>query len=125
MKKGAYWYLTEAPFKISAYCCDVMKKRPAHKFQKERGYVPIIATMACESQQRKIQWINSGCNSFDSKDPKSKPISFWTEQDVLKYIKTYDILIASVYGEIKQDENGKYYTTGCNRTGWLYSPYVS
>lgn len=120
MKKGAYWYLTEAPFKISAYCCDVMKKRPAHKFQKERGYVPIIATMACESQQRKIQWINSGCNSFDSKDPKSKPMSFWTEQDVLKYIKTYDVPIASVYGEIKQNENGKYYTTGCDRTGCIF-----
>lgn len=120
MKEGAYWYLTEAPFKISAYCCDAMKKRPAHKFQKKSGHVPIIATMACESQQRKTQWINSGCNSFDSKDPKSKPMSFWTEQDVLKYIKIYEIPIASVYGEIKQDDNGKYYTTGCSRTGCVF-----
>ena len=38
----------------------------------------------------------------------------------LKYIKIYDIPIASVYGEIKQDEDGKYYTTGCNRTGCVF-----
>lgn len=47
-------------------------------------------------------------------------MSFWTEQDVLEYLHRFKIPYASVYGEIKQDENGKYYTTGCNRTGCIF-----
>lgn len=113
-------FLLDAPFKISDKCCYVMKKNPAHKFDKQRGFKPIIATMTEESVQRETKWLKQGCNSFDLKNPASKPMSFWTEQDVLKYIKTYDIPIASVYGEIKQDDNGKYYTTGCNRTGCVF-----
>lgn len=111
--KQQWFYLTKAPFKISNLCCDIMKKNPAHKFDKESGLKPIIATMADESNQRKMQWIKSGCNSFDINNPASKPMSFWKENDVLEYIKNYDIPIASVYGEIQQDVNGSYYTTGC------------
>lgn len=118
--KTQWAYLVNAPFKISNQCCDIMKKKPAHKFDKERGLKPIIATMAEESNQRRMQWIKSGCNSFDLNNPASKPMSFWTEQDVLKYISEYNLPIASPYGEIKQDENGKYYTTSCNRTGCIF-----
>lgn len=118
--KTQWAYLVDAPFKISDQCCSVMKKRPAHRFDKESGLKPIIATMTCESMQRRSQWLKTGCNSFDMKNPASKPISFWTEQDVLKYIFDYNIPIASVYGEIKQDDNGKYYTTGLNRTGCIF-----
>lgn len=121
--KQQWFFLTKSPFKISNKCCDIMKKRPAHKFDKERGLKPIIATMAYESNQRRMQWLKSGCNSFDLNNPASKPMSFWTEQDVLEYIKTYDIPIASVYGEIKQDDNGKYYTTGVKRTGCIFCGY--
>ena len=102
-----------------------MKENPAINYEKTTEYKPIIGTMTYESSARKKTWIQNGCNAFNATRPMSTPMSFWTEQDVLKYIKTYDIPIASVYGEIKQDENGKYYMTGCNRTGWLYSPYVS
>ena len=123
--KHKYEFMIDAPFKISNKCCEVMKKRTAHSYNKSSDNKPILATMTEESQMRKIGWYRTGCNAFNGNDSKSQPMSFWTEQDVLKYIKTYDIPIASVYGEIKQDENGKYYTTGCNRTGWLYSPYVS
>lgn len=47
-------------------------------------------------------------------------MSFWTEQDVLQYLKENDISYASIYGEIKQDEKGKYYTTGVSRTGCIF-----
>ena len=50
-------------------------------------------------------------------------MSFWNENDVLQYIKEYNIPTASIYGEIKQDENGKYYTTGVNRTGCMFCMY--
>ena len=116
-------YLLDSPFKISDTCCEVMKKKPAKRFAKEHNLYPIVATMAEESFNRTNKWYQYGCNAFNAKRPISKPMSFWTEQDVLKYIKTYHIPIASVYGEIKQDENGRYYTTGVSRTGCVFCCY--
>ena len=113
-------WLKESDIPISHKCCVVMKKKPAKKYEKESKNKPIIATMACESILRKTNWLRNGCNSFDGNRPMSQPMSFWTEQDVLRYLKECNIPYASVYGEIKQDENGKYYTTGCDRTGCVY-----
>lgn len=113
-------YLIKAPFHISNQCCSVMKKTPAHKFDKNSALKPIIGTMACESINRRSQWLKYGCNSFDAKNPASKPMLFWKEQDVLEYIVKYDIPYPSVYGEIKQDKNGKYFTTGLERTGCVF-----
>ena len=113
-------FMLDAEFKVSNQCCDIMKKRPAHYFAKQSGLIPIIGTMACESRQRKIQWLHNGCNAFDKNNPSSQPLSFWTEQDILNYLFTFNIPYASVYGEILQDEKGKYYTTGCNRTGCIF-----
>jgi 3'-phosphoadenosine 5'-phosphosulfate sulfotransferase (PAPS reductase)/FAD synthetase len=76
--------------------------------------------MASESISRTITWQKKGCNSFDKLDPTSQPLSFWTKQDVLKYIKQFKIPYASVYGEILQDDKGKYYTTGLARTGCMF-----
>ena len=118
--KHKYGYLLDAPFKASDNCCKIMKKDTAHKYGKQTGRKPIIATMAYESQMRKMAWLKNGCNSFDATNPVSTPMSFWTEQDVLRYIKESNIPYASVYGDIKQDKNGKYYTTGCNRTGCVF-----
>jgi 3'-phosphoadenosine 5'-phosphosulfate sulfotransferase (PAPS reductase)/FAD synthetase len=124
-KKGQYamykWsFLLDAPFEISEKCCDIMKKIPSHKFSKETGMKPIVGTMACESLLRRDNWFKTGCNAFDMVYPKSMPLSFWTEQDVLKYISAYKIPIASVYGEINQDKKGKYFTTGYSRTGCVW-----
>jgi len=121
--KGKWKFLLDAPFVMSNRCCNVMKKSPAHKFDKSSGLKPIIGTMASESRQRKSQWLQFGCNSFDANNPASKPMSFWTEQDVLEYISKYSVPIASVYGEIKIDNKDKYYTTGCNRTGCIFCGY--
>lgn len=114
-------YMIDAPFKISDKCCDKLKKDPLKRYEKETGRIPIIATMACESKQRERQYLETGCNAFDGKRPMSKPMSIWTEQDVLRYIKENNLTIASVYGDIIEDENGKFTTTGEKRTGWLNS----
>lgn len=113
-------FLTEAPFKISHRCCNVMKKNTAHNFEKSSGLKPIIGTMAEEGRLRKSQWILTGCNSFDNNNPSSKPLSFWKENDVLEYIVKNNIPYPSVYGEIYQDKNGKYQTTGLDRTGCIF-----
>ena len=96
-----YLWLYDAPIPISHMCCDVMKKSPAKKYEKETGRKPIIATMAEESRLRKTKWMQQGCNSFDGKRPTSKPISFWTEQDILHYIKEKNLPYCSVYGDIR------------------------
>lgn len=116
-------FLLEAPFLISNKCCNVMKKKPAKKYEKETGNHPIIGTMACESQARKTAWKIHGCNAFDTKRPTSQPLSFWTEQDILEYIKKYNLPYAPVYGEIIQDNKGKWQTTKCNRTGCVFCMY--
>lgn len=118
-----YKFLLDAPFEISNMCCEIMKKRPAHRFTREMGLKPIIGTMASESRLRRSQWLREGCNSYSKKNPYSKPISFWTEQDVFQFVLDNDIPIPSIYGEIKQDEKGKHYTTGVNRTGCCFCLY--
>lgn len=68
-------------------------------------------------------------------------MSFWTEQDVLLYIKTHNLPIAPVYGEIVEVEGKEVSvkdadmmelfdmdrpflkTTGCDRTGCMFCGY--
>lgn len=132
-----YMYLLNAPFNISDRCCYVMKKTPAHKYENARNSKPIVATMADESRNRLTEWSKHGCNAFDIKKPQSRPMSFWTENDVLTYIHTYNLTIADAYGQVvvKNDgidgqinihdylgdyRNCQYETTGCKRTGCIF-----
>lgn len=126
-------------FKVSDKCCAVMKKKPFKAYEKETGKKPYIATMASEGMQREASWLRSGCNAFDSKRARSAPMSFWTEQDVLKYIKENNLPIASVYGEVAWAEDPdqmrladfgldvgydeKLQTTMCDRTGCIFCAY--
>ena len=113
--------LRSVDFKISHMCCNVMKKTPAKSFERQSSKRPILATMACESALRKTKWLLEGCNAFDVKRPTSKPMSFWTEQDVLEYIRRYSLPIAPVYGEVIPADNGcSLCTTGCDRTGCVF-----
>ena len=136
-----YDYLLDAPFKISHKCCDVMKKKPAKKYEKKTGRKAIIGTMTDESRMRKSEWLKHGCNVFSAKRQISKPMSFWTEQDVLLYIKQNKIKICSVYGEIIEEDEipgqmtwgdigleiggCKLKTTGCSRTGCMFCLFGS
>lgn len=118
-----YWlkkfsYLLDAPFLISDRCCDVMKKQPFRAYEKRTGRKPYIGTMACESLLRRTSAIRSGCNTITATTTKSKPLTVWTEQDVLKYIHDFKINIADIYGDIIY-EKGKYETTGARRTGCM------
>lgn len=130
--KAKYKPLLSVDFEISDMCCDVMKKKPSYDFQKRTGKKPILATMAQESMLREKNWYKSGCNAFENKHPQSSPMSFWTEQDVLQYIKKNKIPIASVYGDVVMKDGdgyqygatlcdcGKLCTTGCDRTGCIF-----
>nr|DAH66895.1 MAG TPA: phosphoadenosine-phosphosulfate reductase [Caudoviricetes sp.] len=137
-----YKFMLESPFDISNKCCTVMKKKPLHEYHRKTGRNPITATMASESKLRTQKWLQNGCNGFNLKIPTSNPMSFWTEQDVLLYIKINNLPICSVYGDVVIDydaegsANGQMdlselsadyglfdtgnrplKTTGCSRTG--------
>lgn len=124
--KGSYkisekWkYLVDAPFKISDKCCNVMKKAPVKKYEKETGRKPILGTMCDEGILRLNTWLKYGCNAFEKTRPTSQPLSFWTEQDILQYIRLNDLEIAKVYGELKEREDGTLYLTGAQRTGCMF-----
>lgn len=123
-----YKYLLTSNFKISDQCCQTMKESPLQLLQKNNQH-PITALLACESERREKAWLKSGCNSFD-KQGISKPLSFWTEQDILTYIKQNNLPIASVYGDICEvDTDGNLFfglgeaklkCSGCQRTGCMF-----
>ena len=142
--RSRYLFMLEAPFEVSNMCCKVMKKAPVHAYSKETGRKPIAAQMADESRLRTSQWLQNGCNAFEAKNPISNPMSFWTEQDVLLYVKENDIPLASVYGDIvvdyfamnqcdnqmslsdygiSENETPILKTTGCERTGCMFCGY--
>ncbi len=132
-----YKYLINAPFEISHKCCNVMKKSPVKRYAKKNHVTRIMATMAEESKLRLTKWLKEGCNSFESKEPNSTPMSFWTEQDVLAYIHENSLSIADAYGQVVVKNDGvdgqmniheylgdyrgcQYETTGCKRTGCVF-----
>lgn len=141
-----YQFFLDAPFEISYKCCNVMKKAPAHEFERRTGLKPYIGTTCAESMLRTQKWLQEGCNAFYSTNPHSKPLSFWTEQDILLYIKTKGLKICSVYGDIVEDtvdgqvegqmtfsdladpmgmelfdaDRPPLKTTGCSRTGCIF-----
>ena len=126
-----YKPLLDVDFKISAKCCKEMKKSPAMKFEKYTKKTAILGTMAEESALRCQRWLKYGCNAFESKNRQtSNPLSFWTEQDILRYIKKNKLKIASVYGEIVPKNQQLAFdcfaceenlcTTGCHGTGCVF-----
>lgn len=127
-----YAQLENADYIIGHMCCKVMKKQPCKQYEKQTGRTPILATMADESKLRENNWIMNGCNAFDVVRPRSNPMSFWTEQNVLRFIYDNGIEIAPVYGDVvavgddgfdyadSLIQDCKYRTTGCNRTGCIF-----
>lgn len=112
-------YLIDSDLKVSEKCCHYMKKKPLHDWEKENGHPkPFIGQMASESNLREKKYLQNGCNSFTG-NVQSNPMGFWTTQDVLEYIKTHDLPIASVYGDIVEEE-GQLITTGEKRTGCVF-----
>jgi len=91
-----YAYLINAPFKISDQCCDIMKKYPFKKYVKETNNYPFIGTMATDSNLRLRNFLERGCNVY-YKNIQSRPLSFWTQDDIWRYIRMNDIPYSKIY----------------------------
>lgn len=122
-------YLLNAPFKISSYCCYLMKKSPVYMYQTRTKERPFLGTLASESALRTSSYKNHGCNVYDSRHQHSTPLATWTDNDVLKYIKDNKLEICSVYGKVIRTGNRintefgriyEYTTTGVKRTGCMF-----
>jgi len=89
------------------------------RYQKQTGAATLLGTMACESARRQSAYLQTGCNAYQNK--RSQPLSFWTEQDILSYLKMIRLPYASIYGDIVYDaKSGKLVTTGVSRTGCMF-----
>lgn len=112
------------PFKISERCCDILKKHPAKLYEKQTGRKPIVGTMVSDSSNRRTRYLrDGGCNSFDNHRPISKPLSVWTTNDILRYIKTFNIPYCPIYGDIQEHTAGSYQTGQEQRTGCMFCAF--
>jgi len=107
-KLAKKWYFLfdkdSIKFDITAICCDILKKEPIERFNKESGMFPVTGTIAEESQDRELNYVKYGCNIYDSKTPKSRPLSIWTNKDVWDYISLYDVPYCSLYDDLILDD---------------------
>lgn len=116
--KEKWRFLLESDFKISEQCCDILKKKPFKKFEKETGLHGYIGVLASEGGVRLSGYLKTGCNNY--RFGNSKPLGFWTHQDILNYIKINNLNMCSIYGTLYFDEiKNKLRVTGEPRTGCM------
>lgn len=115
-------FLLAAPFKISARCCGALKKQPLYEYQSKNHVYPFVGVMAEESWRRQQSYMKHTCNAFDLEKPQSRPLMFWSKNDILLYIKKFNIdYCRAIYGDIVTDaQTGKLKTTGAQRTGCTF-----
>ncbi|WP_067095553.1 phosphoadenosine phosphosulfate reductase family protein [Marinomonas atlantica] len=109
--------LIDAPFKVTASCCDSLKKEPFRRYRRETGRMPYSGVMSSEGGRRGMM---KTCNSFDGKDPQSRPMLPWTEDDVWSYIRKFNVEYCEVYND--RYVNG-IFVEGEKRAGCMFCAY--
>lgn len=93
-------YLVTEPYATSEECCDILKKRPFAKYNRQTRSLAMVGTLAGESRLREQRYVlRGGCNAFDA-DPKkvhSAPLSIWTDADCWDYIRRYSVSYCPIY----------------------------
>ena len=101
------WYSDFNDFQISEECCNIMKKTPIKKYEQTTGRYPYIGLLAVDSQQRQASYVKTGCNTYTG-DKKSRPLSFWKEEDIWSYIRQNKLHYSDIY------------LKGVNHTGCMF-----
>lgn len=91
--------LINAPFDITSKCCDVLKKEPFDRFERETNLCAFIGTMADDSNTRLQSYLKHGCNVHSDSRPMSRPLSIWTKQDIWDYILVNNLVYSSIYDD--------------------------
>jgi 3'-phosphoadenosine 5'-phosphosulfate sulfotransferase (PAPS reductase)/FAD synthetase len=95
-----YRYLINERFSCSDKCCGFLKKQPLSKLDS------ITGEMAQESRLRQKSWIKIGCNNFNKKQSRSKPLSIWTQNDIREYIRLFNVRICPIYDDYRTERTG-------------------
>lgn len=115
-----WMYLVYEDVEVTSKCCDILKKAPVAKFEKETGLNPIIGVMASESSLRKQQYNKTGtCNVYGKRNI-CKPLSIFTEEDVWAIIDKFKIEICPIYYDMVIDGE---IVKGEERTGCAYCAF--
>lgn len=96
------------PYEVSDKCCHHMQKKPIIKYEKATGNKGYVGLLAEESASRMQDYRLHGCNSYETKRKMSRPIAFWTEDNVWEYIKDNNLPYCNIYD------------MGYKRTGCLF-----
>ena len=104
--------IVDEKFLISHKCCYYLKKEPFHSYEKRTGRLPLIGTLAAESNLRKAEYLKrGGCNSFSGRIA-SYPMSIWTPEDIWNYINLNKIKYCEIYDKLEHKQ------TGCMACGY-------
>lgn len=107
---AAKWrYLVSEPYMTSEKCCEILKKRPFHKYNNRTKSLPMVGTMAGESKRREFTYLTrGGCNAFSNDPAKvhSAPLSIWTGADCWAYLQKFAIPYCPIYDVPGIDRTG-------------------
>jgi 3'-phosphoadenosine 5'-phosphosulfate sulfotransferase (PAPS reductase)/FAD synthetase len=102
-------FLIDVEFDLTSKCCDLLKKKPLQKFNKQGVF---IGTMATDSRMRKQSYLQTGC--IDIASNKCKPISFFTKQDIWDFVRMYKLPYCNVYDKGENNTGCAYCGFGCH-----------
>lgn len=108
-KSLLYQFTDEFDLKVSEKCCDELKKKTIHRYEKQSGrYVAIIGLRMDEGGERAHR---KGCVVFDSKNnlKKFKPLNPVSNDFMEWYIESRKIKLCRLY----------YEPFNFKRTGWM------
>ncbi len=100
--KAHYAWLVDAPFQISADCCNELKKKPMKAYEKESNRHAIIGTKGVDSRLRMTNLQRYGPILND----KCTPLGIWTNEDIWAYIRAHNLPYCDIYDK-------GYGSTGC------------
>lgn len=114
--------------KFSQACCDILKKEPSERLQRELDVDVIFkGLMAAESHPRRINFVTRGYLFKSHRDHLGSdpfwhcnPLSIWTDDDIWAYIKRFNVPYASLYDMGWTDSKGNYHKikrNGCMGCG--------
>lgn len=103
--------------KASQKCCDYMKKKPA-KYYEQKNNIDgkIVGIRAGEGGARQMALMkrmkNGGklCTYYNGKTLVKAPIIDWTDDDIEKFVKKYNVPLSKAYTEYGMTRTGCY---GC------------
>lgn len=110
--------LIYAPFEVTSKCCNILKKTPLHQLTSKifEGHSFMTGEMACESDVRRRQYLQHGCNNFSDGIGVSKPMGSMSRQGLLENIYKSGIPLSKCYGCLECID-GEYQFTDKERTG--------